>query len=89
MPPQPGVTSPTRRFCITSLDVSTGVETNVAVSTLLPSNFTTDGSVRPTVMTQVRDLRTANPGIVYILYSPPNSGYYMNGDRVWDSRVSD
>lgn len=89
MAPPAGITSPTRRFCITSLNVGTGVETTVATSTLLPNGYTTDISLRPTVMTQVHDLRTANPGIVYILYSPPNSGYYTDGDRVWDSRVSD
>ena len=84
----PGVTFPTRRFVATSLDEQTGVETIVIQSTPLPNNYTTDAAVRPGMMQNARDYIAANPG-VYIIYGPTNGGYYTDGDRVWDSRVSD
>jgi hypothetical protein len=86
MPPQPGVTFPERRFIVTRLEG--GVETNVISSTPLPNNYTTDSAVRPGVMQNARDYLIANPG-VYIIYGPTNGGYWTDGDRVWDSRVSD
>lgn len=88
MPPPAGITFPTRRFVVTQLDEATGVETVVIQSTPLPNNFTTDQAVRPGLMANARDYLAANPG-VYIIYGPTNSGYYTDGDRVWDSRVSD
>ena len=88
MAPQPGVTFPTRRFIVTQLNEATGEETNVISSTPLAANFTTDAALRPQVMQNARDYIAANPG-VYIIYSPTNGGYWTDGDRVWDSRVSD
>lgn len=89
MAPQPGVTFPNRRFIVTQLDEVTGIETNVISSTPLANNYTTDQGFREGVMQNARDYIAANPG-VYIIYSPHNgSGYWDDGDRVWDSRVSD
>jgi hypothetical protein len=88
MPPPSGIASPTRRFALTSLNVGTGVETTVAISTLLPTNFTSDQAIRATTLANARSLKATNPGVVYILYGPVNSGYYTDGDRIWDSRVS-
>lgn len=88
MAPPAGITFPTRRFVVTSLNEATGVETVVIQSTPLPTNYTTDASVRPGLMQNARDYIAANPG-VYLIYSPCNSGYYTDGDRVWDSRVCD
>lgn len=87
MAPQPGVTSPERRFIVTRLDVATGIETNVLNSTLLPNNFTTDQSVRPGFMQNARNFIEQNPG-VYLIYSPTNGGYWTDADRVWDSRIN-
>jgi hypothetical protein len=89
MPPPSGISSPTRRFALTSLNVGTGVETTVATSSLLPNGYTSDQAIRATTLTNARSLKAANPSVVYILYGPVNSGYYTNGDRIWDSRVSD
>jgi hypothetical protein len=86
MAPQ-AVTSPTRRFVLTRLD--SGVETNVAISTLLPNNYASDQAVRATTYTNARTLRGANPGVVYILYGPTNGGAHTDGDRIWRSDVSD
>lgn len=88
MPPPAGITFPTRRFVVTKVDEQTGVETVVIQSTPLANNYTTDAAVRPGLMQNARDYYAANPG-VYRIYSPSNSGYYTDGDCVWDSRVSD
>ena len=87
MAPQPGVTFPERRFIVTQLNEATGVETNVINSTALPNNYTTDSAARPGVMDNARAFIAANPG-TYIIYGPTNGGYWTNGDRIWDSRVS-
>jgi hypothetical protein len=86
MAPTP-VTSPERRFVLTRLDGA--VETNVAVSTLLPNNYTSDQALRATTYTNARALRQANAGVVYLLYSPSNGGPHTDGDLVWRSDVSD
>lgn len=86
MPPQP-VSSPTRRFVLTKIENS--VETNVAVSALLPNGFTSDQTMRAAQLASVRGLKRQNPNLVYRLYSPSNSGNHTDGDCVWDSRVSD
>jgi hypothetical protein len=87
MAPEPGVTFPHRRFIVTSLNEETGVETNVISSTALPNNYTTDQALRPGVIENARNFIAENPG-VYIIYGPTNGGYWTDGDRVWDSRVS-
>ena len=88
MAPEPGITFPTRRFVVTSLDEGTGIETTVIQSTALPSNYTTDAAVRPGAMDNARTYIAANPGVIFLIYGPTNGGYYTNGDRIWDSRVS-
>ena len=88
MAPQPGVTFPERRFIVTQLNEATGEETNVISSTPLANNYTTDQGFREGVMQNARDFIAANPG-VYLIYGPTNGGYWTNGDRIWDSRVSD
>ena len=72
---------------MTQLDEATGVETNVISATPLPNNYTTDAAVRPGVMDNARIFIENNPG-TYIIYGPTNGGYWTDGDRVWDSRVS-
>lgn len=84
MPPQP-VTSPTRRFVLTRVDGA--VETNVAVSALLPANYTTDRTVRAQAYDSVAAYLAANPGVHLRLYSPSNLGNHTDGDCVWDSAV--
>ena len=79
------VSSPTRRFVITREDA--GVETNVAVSALLPNGYTTDQAVRATTLSNAAALRLANPGILFRVYSPSNGGAHTNGDCVWRSDI--
>jgi len=88
--PPPGINSPDRRFVVTELDETTGVETVVITSTPLSKNYSTDAAVRPGVLNNARTWLLANPG-VYRIYSPcnPPNEYYTDGDCVWDSRVSD
>jgi len=84
--PQP-VSSPTRRFVVTKIDA--GVETNIAVGTLLPSGYTTDAPQRSIVFdTTLPAMLAANPGVTIRVYSPSNGGAHVDGDCVWDSRVS-
>lgn len=85
MPPQ-AVTSPERRFVLTRVDG--GTETNVAVSTLLAPNFTTDAPVRTVVYSNAASLRAANPTIHYRLYGPTNGGAHTDGDCIWDSTIN-
>lgn len=85
MAPEP-VTNPTRRFVLTRLDGA--VETNVAVSALLPSGFTSDQAIRETTYQTARLTRDQNLGVVYLLYSPTNGGDHTDGDRIWDSRLN-
>lgn len=84
MPPTP-VTSPDRRFVLTRVDG--GTETNVAISSLLLNNFTTDAPVRATVYANARTLQQANPTVHYRLYGPSNGGAHTDGDCIWDSAV--
>jgi hypothetical protein len=63
------------------------VETNVAVSSLLSSGYTSDQVLRAQVFGNAVALRLANPGVVYLLYGPTNSGSHADGDRIWDSRL--
>lgn len=86
MAPPSGISSPTRRFVLTRLDG--GVETTVAISSLLPNGFTSDQSVRAAMYETARATRLANPANVYLLYSPCAGAYYTNGDRIWDSRLN-
>ena len=79
------VNNPDRRFVLTRVDA--GVETNVAISTLLPVNFSTDAAVRTVVYSNARSLRTANPDVHYRLYGPTNGGAHTDGDCIWDSAV--
>jgi hypothetical protein len=39
-------------------------------------------------MQNARDYIAATPGVIFLIYGPTNGGYYTNGDRIWDSRVS-
>ena len=86
MPPQ-AVTSPERRFVLTRVDGG-GVETNVAVSTLLAPNFTTDAPVRSVVYANAASLRLANPTVHYRLYSPSPAGPHADTDCIWDSTIN-
>ena len=80
------VSNPGRRFVLTRLDG--GVETNVALSTLLPNNYTSDQAIRATTLTNAGALRVANPGVVYKLYSPSNDGGpHTDGDLIWRSDI--
>lgn len=81
------VTNPERRFVLTRVDGAT--ETNVAVGALLPNNYTTDQASRTIAMSNARSLRAANPGVVYLLYSPSNGGDHTDNDLIWRSDVSD
>lgn len=87
MAPTP-VTNPERRFVLTRLDGST--ETNVAISSLLPLDFTAnqDQAIRQIVYQNARTLRDANPGAIYLLYGPTNGGPHTDGDKIWDSRLN-
>ena len=85
MAPQ-AVTSPERRFVLTRVDG--GTETNVAISTLLPNNFTTDAPVRSVVYANAAALRLANPTVHYRLYSPSPSGPHADTDCIWDSTIN-
>lgn len=82
MAPTP-VSNPDRRFVLTRVDA--GVETNVALSSLLPVGFTTDASVRSTVYATTRTAIQSNQDVHYRLYSPSNGGSHTDGDLIWDS----
>lgn len=86
MAPTP-VTFPHRRFVVTRLDGA--VETNVFQSTALANNYSTDQGFREGVMDNVRTIIAQNPGVVVLIYGPTNGGNHTDGDRIWDSRVSD
>lgn len=80
------VISPERRFVITRFDA--GVETNVAISTLLPINFTTDQDVRQVVYANIASIVAANPGVRFRIYSPSNGGPHTDRDCIWDSSIN-
>jgi hypothetical protein len=87
MAPTP-VTNAARRFVLTA-DSGSG-ETNVAVSSLLPVGYTSDQVMRAAQYQAARNLRAANPGVIYRLYSPANlGGNHLDSDLVWRSDVSD
>lgn len=86
MAPEP-VTSPERRFVITRFDAD-GVESNAAVSALLPANFATDAAVRSTVYATARSTVVAHPGVRCRIYSPSNVGPHTDDDCIWDSAVN-
>jgi hypothetical protein len=80
-----GVSSPTRRFVITRLDGVT--ETNVVVSAMLPPNFTTDQPMRSDIIAQAEAMKAAEPGTLFRVYSPSNSGPHTSADCCWRSDI--
>jgi len=84
MPPQE-VTFPHRRFVLTQ--TVGGVETNVIISTPLPTNYSTDRVEREVAMSGAWQAKNMQPGVLYKLYSPSNGGPHTDGDCVWRSDV--
>jgi hypothetical protein len=84
MPPEP-VTFPHRRFVLTQ--TVGGVETNVMVSTPLANNYPTDAPERLVAMNGAFAAKNAQPGVLYILYSPSNGGAHTDGDVTWRSDI--
>lgn len=84
MPPQT-VTFPTRRFVLTQTVNS--VETNVIVSTPLPTNYTSDQTERLSMRAQANAAKNAQPGVLYKLYGPTNGGAHTDGDCIWRSDI--
>jgi hypothetical protein len=79
------VTFPHRRFVLTQ--TIGGVETNVIISTPLPSNYSTDRVERATAMSGAWQTKNLQPGVLYKLYSPSNGGAHTDGDCVWRSDI--
>jgi hypothetical protein len=79
------VTFPHRRFVLTQ--TVGGVETNLIVSTPLPTNYTSDQVERKAAFDSAWAAKNAQPGVLYRIYSPSNGGPHTDGDCVWRSDV--
>lgn len=86
MAPQ-AVTFPHRRFVLTK--TVGGVETNVIMSTPLPTNYSSDRLERAEALSGAFMAKIAEPGVLYKLYSPSNGTNvpHTDGDCCWRSDI--
>lgn len=84
MAPEP-VNFPHRRFVVTQ--TIGGVETNLIVSTPLPSNYSSDQVERKTAYDAAWAAKNMEPGVLYKIYGPTNGGDHTDGDLIWRSDI--